>query len=562
MKRIFTLLILLLWHLEIFAGWPAVFLPPIEGEPEYFISNRVNVISGDCSLEETDLVIERPCPLTLTRYYNTFIGKKGGWRVFPERFLIMGKDVQNERILAFAGEKSGGILTYSGDSPLRVDVLKDSIGSASPSHFRNNQLSFHGDAAELVLGDGTRRKYQKVNSYPKPILGEELIPILAAQVAKPTYYRLVEESLPGGNYLLYSYDIHGHLKSIEAKNISKEVILSWLRFDYDWNQDQCLVKISSSDMKHVCYLFDSHKRLVQAYGSDLMPKTYEYQLEGSRLLLTQHGETEIDYDKKGRVASIKESPFGLQKTECSFVYGEGFTDVWDGGGLKTHYEFDERLQPTKIVKFGSGGSPFSIKQKYWGKDKETIGLLIAESFADGNGQVLSYTAYEYDPFGNIVKKTHYQGGDLKVDRDGSLIDARNADFLEKNFVYSDDGFNHLIRSSSSDGSETTYEYKPGIDFLMRKITRQNGKSPKDPYIATTGTDRLRRKYKMMGAAILLSATGFQAVRFRMAAMLPLRAPLDLPGRRDRRDQQALPAQQDLRAPPDQRVRWVSPDRRG
>lgn len=121
-----------------------------ESDPDAFVQNSVNVINGDYCETAADLVIKGPDPLLLQRFYSTkdvIIGSQvGGWKIFPERFLVIGKDskgkacnVGKDRFewnSAFVGERSGGILPYSGwrntngktKDPLRIDVLNQAIG--------------------------------------------------------------------------------------------------------------------------------------------------------------------------------------------------------------------------------------------------------------------------------------------------------------------------------------------------------------------------------------------------------------------------------------------------
>ena len=101
-----------------------------ESDPDAFIQNSVNVINGDYCESATDLLITGPDALVLQRFYSTkdaITGvQAGGWRMLPQRFLVIGKDASGksctvgkdrfEWISAFTGERSGGILPYSGAS--------------------------------------------------------------------------------------------------------------------------------------------------------------------------------------------------------------------------------------------------------------------------------------------------------------------------------------------------------------------------------------------------------------------------------------------------------------
>ncbi len=115
-------------------------------DTDSFIQNSVNVINGDYCEATTDFLITGPDTLLLQRFYTN----EGGWRIFPERFLVVGKDPSNksctigkesfEWTMALAGERSGGILPYSGwrntngfiKDPLKIDILNNAVGLVNP----------------------------------------------------------------------------------------------------------------------------------------------------------------------------------------------------------------------------------------------------------------------------------------------------------------------------------------------------------------------------------------------------------------------------------------------
>lgn len=137
------LFIFFLTHLPLLSTREAP-LVSTESDPDAFIQNCVNVINGDYCEAVTDLIITGPDALILQRYYSTgdsITGKQPGrWRIFPERFLVIGKDSSQktctvdgdtfEWTSAFVGERSGGVLPYNGwrntngttKKPLEIDA--------------------------------------------------------------------------------------------------------------------------------------------------------------------------------------------------------------------------------------------------------------------------------------------------------------------------------------------------------------------------------------------------------------------------------------------------------
>ncbi len=246
MLRILFLLISI--SASLYARQSSANLSSTEGDPDGIIANCVNVITGDYCEAAQDLIIKGPDLLTLDRFFNStnyITGKEPGcWRIFPQRYLIIGQDQNSKKctiennlyhwVYGFTGERSGGILTYSGwrkkdgctKDSLKIDASKDAIGMVNTyakeiggqTNHKNNSVSCSGESCELVLGDGTKRWYRKVKSLPSDIFGEELVQSIAEKVEAPEYYLLDKERLPSGNIIIFTYDQENHLQKIELKN--------------------------------------------------------------------------------------------------------------------------------------------------------------------------------------------------------------------------------------------------------------------------------------------------------------------------------------------------------
>lgn len=488
-----------------------------ESDPDSFIEGCVNVISGDYSECVIDLAIAGPDTLLLERFYS---GKDpikgiqlGTWRIFPERFLVIGKDpkghsciLENECFtwdLAFIGERSGGILPYSGlrsesgstKDPLRIDAGKYAKGMVNTyteeisgqTNHRNNILHTKGSSSELTLGDGTRRIYHKITKPSFKILGEELIPLMKAELIDPEYFLLSQEVLPSGNSIFYSYDGDGHLISIEMKNMKGKPI-SWIHFTYQWKKGGILVLIDTSDQKKLVYHFVEENnlyKLVEVEGSHLMPISYEYRGTLIKKNLPEGHFLEIDYEE-GRVKTLK-SPQGNGKgpeITYTFSYGNHYTDAFDAMGTKTRYIYDDRFQLSAIERYGAEGRLYRVERKFWGQNKTEIGLLLAKTIEDENGHVHSYRSFIYDARGNVVQENLYgnltgkREASLQVTLDGKLLNFDQEECHIKSFDYSVNGFNLLTRVGDPKGNQTLYIYKEGSNLLIKKFIFDKGKIKK------------------------------------------------------------------------------------
>lgn len=522
MKTKFLHLIFLLsLYSALNAANSAAMLTSTEGDPDGFIENCVNVINGDYCEAVTDLIITGPDALFLQRFYNSknyITGQhSGGWRIFPQCFLVLGNDPSSQSInedgsvksFAFVGERSGGILTYTGfrkngitDAALKID-LKNNRGMVNTyskeitgqNDHLNNQLYCNGQTCEVILGDGTRRIYEKINAFPSLLLGEEIIPFLADQVNSPEYFRLIQETISSGNHLFFSYNAEGHLASVELKNSVKEKTISWLHFTYELYEHEHLVKITTSDERTLEYHLQSFilangnfvLALTKIVGSQQIPYSYQYEIKSNLCLLSKKSFfknrfREINYDDFGRVLSIKDPhpDTGKAIESYSFRYENGYTNVWDIVGLKTCYRFDDNLQLISIEKCDSKNNLYRIDRKFWGI-KQNASRLIGKTVSDGNLVIKRYCCYQYDSQGNVVEKQLYGNltgqheVSLSFNSNNQLIDAKKIECYKTTFSYSKDGFNLLIAVGDNHLSKTTYSYMPKTNLCIKELCwGQNG----------------------------------------------------------------------------------------
>ncbi len=497
----------------------AVMLPSTESDPDSFIAQCVNVINGDYCETDLDLEIAGPDVLTLQRYYNSknyMTGKDfGGWRIFPQNFLVTGRDPQNkeckvgqdrfEWIYAFTGERSGGILSYSGwrkisgdtKDPLKIEILKDTAGmvnsfagemSGQTNHL-NNRMHFKQETCEIILGDGTKRIYQKVMTIPTEIFGEEIAVNLAAKVTQPQYFLLISETLPSGNVILFAYDEKGHITSVEMKDSSQKKTHSWIHFAYDFNLRGCRITVTTSDEKKLIYEFEKLTLGKQAIfvlkevkGNYGIPVSYNYGIKGSNCFLTKkrlpEGRfVEIEYDDAGRVKALKgpSALSGKPETAYSFNYADKCTEVSNAAGIKTRYRYDDRFQLIAIEHLGTDGKLHRTDKKYYGETKQDTTFLLARTISDATGRIHSYRCFKYDGRGNILEEKLYgnltgkQEASLQANADGQIINPDHEECHTKTFSYSEDGLNLLTRLGDAKGNKTTYSYDKGSNRLIKKL---------------------------------------------------------------------------------------------
>jgi RHS repeat-associated protein len=521
MNKLFSLL--MIFSLALFQAHCAenmALLTSTESDPDCIIKNCMNVLTGDYCESATDLVVQGPDSFILQRFYNSknyVTGQHtGGWRILPQTLLIVGNDLNNKSrkigqdqfnwTYAFSGERSGGILTYSGwrrsdgftRDPLKIDIFKDALGMVNTyakelngqTNHLNNLLTINSELCELVLGDGTKRFYKKVEKAPSTIFQENIAPHLAEKVSNAQYYLLMQETLPSGNHFFYTYNEDGNIESIEMKNRLQDKIFGWLKFGYHSTDDHYLVKISASNEKTLEYQFSNYHlangsqtwALTKVIGSHLLSCHYEYQVNHDycqlvKKTLPENLFLEIGYDSNSRVAALSEPhpDSGSSLITTTFEYGDAQTLVKNIYGLKTTYRFDQRSQLTAIEQYNKQGELYRVDRKYWGKGRGDTGLLLARSIEDRASNILSYRSFEYDRNYNITEERLYgnltgkEGISLKIDEKNELLDPESYECHVKTFEYSKDGYNLLTMMGDSKNNKTTYEYQPGTNLLTKKL---------------------------------------------------------------------------------------------
>jgi RHS repeat-associated protein len=515
----------------LFSNHSPSLLPSTEGDPQSFIEHCINVINGDFCESSTDLSIPGSDVLCLQRYYNAknyFTGEgSGAWRILPKLFLVVGHDPMGQtskssknsvaKSIAFVGENSGGILVYSGflqsdgtsESPLKINIKENGLGivntyvksiSGQTNH-KNNLLYCKKNSCEIHAGDGTIRFYEKVPTLSNLIFGEELTSEMHKKVLNSVNFHLIEELLPSGNRIIYTYDKDGHISKMEMKNSTKSKTHSWISFTYSIENKQYMVAITSSDNQQIEYQFEkvqfsnnlTNYTLTNIKGSHVIPISYQYQENGNyysivKKILPKSSLT-ISYDAKGRVKSLQEDDFETKQSfvKYTFSYDNKCTEVFDANGIKTRYSFNDRLELTEIAKFDKKNILYRIDTKVWGMDANS-GQLVSSLVADGNQSIHSYCSYTYDLQGNVVEESLYgnlsgkKDVQLQIDSSFKLLDPNKIECHRIKKTYSQDRFNLLLSIGDTGKTQTIFQYKDKTNLLTKELIFSEGKIRKRIFI--------------------------------------------------------------------------------
>lgn len=485
-----------------------------ESDPDAFVQECVNVINGDYCESGTDLVIEGPDPLILQRFYsskNYLTGKEsGGWRFLTQRFLIVGQDFTKEtskignetctKFYAFTGERTGGIFAYSGwknragefKEPFKIDSEKDAIGSVNTYakeingklDHQNNVLKYAANTCELIVGDGTRRIYKKVSKLPSLFMGEELTRTIAEQVLNAEFFILIEERLPSGNRIFYSYNSDRRLIAVELKNKEKTKVLSWINLKYEIEKKNAVVNVSTSDEKTLTYKFDNKNdiyQLVDVKGSHLKHINYRYEKNSLKKSIKNGLFLLVEY-QDGKVHCLKTPHHmnGEATISRQFEYGLNYTDVYNNQKVKVRFNYDARFQLTAIEYYDENEQLYRNDRKFWGATGKNRGRILAKTIADGTGKIHSYRSFIYDDAGNVKEEKLYgkltgkNEVSLQVNPDGILLAGENQECSIKVHSYTSDGFNMPATMGDCKGNQIQYFYKPSCNLLDHKFIYSKG----------------------------------------------------------------------------------------
>lgn len=484
-------------------------LSSTEGDFSAILMNCVNVVNGDLCITDTDLIVEAPDNLILQRYYNSHdyvTGEKAGaWRIYAECLLVVGSDPKNNRCTkgkdvfdfsyAYAGDRSGGIVCYSGwrnsqvSHDLKVDVLKHNVSMVNTSHIeiggrynsKNNTLHYDSKKAvyELSLGDGRIRYYQKVEKRPQDLFGSEIASLLAEKVKQPEYFLLLQEKLPSGNNLFYEYDAEGKLTSVCLKNPSKGKILAFINFDSQLSNGTGKIIATSSNSKTIHYCFNNGF-LGKVSISDRPERFYQYSAQ--RLLSRQEGSLghfiQFDYDNRERVSVIKK-PSGILAT---LTYEPHATTIAGALGNKRVYRYDDREQLSSIECLDQTGKPWKIERRFWGSGKNDVGILRTKSIEESSRGVVACTTYAYDEFGNVTEERSYGNftglhrNPVSLDAEGKILNEDQTDCVTKKSKYSRDGRNLLVCSGDVKENFIRYGYVQNTSLLQSEFFCQGSET--------------------------------------------------------------------------------------
>jgi YD repeat-containing protein len=409
-----------------------------------FVSDPVDVVTGDFYLDAVDLTLPGPMPLTLRRNYSSLSVADGefghGWKSSLLPYIGVG-----DNSLLYAAEEDGSVIAYrqnTGDANLFTPGVADNPslknlngdgagGSSNPMNNRIVKSVESGSTYYTLSGaNGSVRRF-KVREFPvgsgtelisreRPYLeswtdaqGNQLSFTYHEVATDANYGQLAKVTASNGNSLGFNYDVSGHVLEAWTQDGRR------VSYQYDLQGD--LKKVTLPDGAEHRYDYAEEVTLV---GGETV-RTSKHLLiretkPGGRIL-------ENDYDSQRRVVRQRAvvGPTAQPVQNAEFIYansqnpdktGTGTTTVKDAYGRPTVFTYANSL----ITSEDDPETPAEVRA--WYGATETGGGAYPrslKSITDRRGVV---KFFKYDSRGNLIEKS--LGTDLvPADIDGDGIES-------------------------------------------------------------------------------------------------------------------------------------------
>jgi YD repeat-containing protein len=447
-----------------------------------FVSEPVNVMTGEFYVDTTDLTLPGPMPLQIRRNYssqNLAENEFGfGWKINYVPFLTVGTN----STLIYAAEMDGSCIIYrqtGTNANLWLPQPQDnptlnnnsSVGVGSVGNLFNNrlQLSTVGGTNGYTLtgADGSTRNFT-VRSYPtggfnrqRPYLdvwrdnrGNSYTFQYGTDATQSDYGEVRRIQSSNGNFLGFYYDVYGHI--IEAYTGDGR------RLEYDYDQYGDLTAVTLPDESQINYVYQHANYVTNSvtnvYSTHLV---YQEQKPDGRIV-------ENFYDSQRRVTNqLMTVGVSLNPTlTAAFTYTNNFnissptnlltgvTAVYDYTNNVSFYFYTNSLIRKTIDPLNG-----TVVQDWFETNAPGGFQRSLKSRIDQRGL---QTTFAYDSSGNLTNTT--VAGDLLGD--GSTVNAITSATYNTN--------NLPLQIIDPVGNSVGFVYDTNYTFLPKQIIKFAG----------------------------------------------------------------------------------------
>lgn len=511
MKWIFLWLFAFSCHFSIAAEANKSNVPNISIQTHTYFP-KVNPMTGEYVEEICDFIVAGSEPLSIRRFYNhTFNSPTANlyssWRINPETLIRANfeytKNPYHPRNVLIGFRDGGAVLlekqranTFSFDPEIQsswINAGSDEIsGQTNLKNITVTYWKHHAKDEEKFsyagrLIDGTGRKVEFETNYfkwlkKKNLNGNEQRP----ECWTPYHCPIKKETLPNGNFLVYTYEKYGdhkhwpaqyRIKQIQSRN-SCDQLMGCINLDYRHNPKNEIklheILITGSDGRsarlgskthdkneNINYAKNENYRYVNLLTQSARPDSplikYFYDSKYRLEKITSSNKTKFvtKYNDEGKV-SEQLAPVGsngqLIKI-ATFDYRPYSTEIRLSEGLNLIYNYNHSHRLSSVEKYLEN-TLHSIEKNAW----DAEGQLISKSLVSPTKKVLTSKSYIYDLAGNVLEET----------TKGDLTGTGKEDSYTIYRTYYLNEFN--LKESETDGSGlvTHYSYKKGTNLLQKE----------------------------------------------------------------------------------------------
>ena len=454
---------------------------------DYRITPKVNPITGEYCEEDVDLIVAGSQPLSVRRFYNSsspYDPRYATWRYNPESFFVANLEWGGQELFAAIGERDGGVCSLKPSlahactfdfQPQKSFAISNFDGK---SHPLNTQISYrrrkdpkdkHRFQYMGTITDGSG----KTRSFTSPMHrwthyvhwrekkgswltgGSEKVWRIYANTWTPYHIPILEEKLPNGNILCYTYTrwkeekqnypLPELLSSITAYNADKSKMLGSIHFRYPRAKHHEVegIEVTGSDGRVAFMQHQQDKKstikLASAKRAGQPFISYTSHQTTLDAIARPEGRTmTTQYNTEGKVIS-QYAPVGTNGEMCPigrYEYRDKQTLCYDAENNKTLYRYDANKKLSSIEIY-QGEALYRIDRFLW---DASSGNLTRKTVEDSRGIPMQITEYQYDKNQNPI-----------LERVG---DGKQWRTIHR--TYSNDGFNLKLTETDRDNKLICY----------------------------------------------------------------------------------------------------------
>ncbi|MFA6916871.1 MAG: RHS repeat-associated core domain-containing protein [Parachlamydiales bacterium] len=470
-----------------------------DGITSTLIGGHFNAISGNFVDFETDILIEGPDPLALSRCYSNgdlsrrFLG--ASWDVtLPLTANVEGGSVNRKNVFfdIYLKEHSGGISHFRGQGHR---TSKPPIGMTPETAFgysncgmgrpsgksnpKNSNVSFkeRDQLIDVIDGGGNHRSYFKDKGKEKGI------------------YHLQFEKKANGTYFQYIFNSKEVLKSITRSFIRKENA----RIDFSKYKDQEL-SLQASNGQKVRYGFEELK---VGKGEKSYHVPYLMSVEKSHGINNYYRYSRNEFSL---LWNISEKISGPDENSTNFLKVHYF-NIGDNANLDGSSQVDKKTFPQYSNHVKSLSNPHGILYNFFYSCPK-VEVINSENhrkcFSSAGGQLNSITHYygsgdytpaysenytwewggqlkskkEVEPTGHIIRSKDYiydERGNIQQEiLSGYLDGSFTPGSYSKRYTHSNDQFNNQLTQEDDEGPTIIQHYVVNSDLPCQKFVVCDG----------------------------------------------------------------------------------------